>query len=299
MVDMFSVPYIPHDPPAGDEERSALYDLENPLYKDIYATASESVVVPTNNYVLSMVLSLGRRVRRTRVSAAKVPRGVSMVSVTGEIRWGLGRSFGRSSSGKKLSRDELIFGGDEQMKTIVERQVPELLVGVNSLLEQMNELWDDIAYEYGISIDQRNPPLRIPGRNEDPTVYREYQPLAPDWSYFFSRLRFPEDQHLYTLWSDYGILDLIKHDESTGGEIERTDIRSYNVLRPANTSEIRVFRRKHSFAPFRNGLLRLRDLLQRTPERTVTLVTRYGDAYEGKSLIQEKEMPMDIPVFPA
>jgi hypothetical protein len=298
MLDMFTVPYVTQCPPVGDEVQSALSDLNIPLYRDIYTTASESVVVPSNGYVLDMALALGRRLRRTPVSAAKAPRGVSMVSVTGEIRWGLARSYGRGSSGRKLSRDEMILGADEQMGTIVERQVTEMLAAVNSLLEQMDELWEDIAYEYGISIDRKNPPLRIPGRNEDPTVYREYQPLAPKWSYFFSRLRFPEDEHLYTLWSDYGILDLIKHDTNAGDEIERTDIRSYNVLRPANTSEIRIFRRKHKFAPFRDGLVRLRDLLQSTPERIVTLVTRYGEVYEGKFRIVEKEMPMDIPIFP-
>jgi hypothetical protein len=156
-----------------------------------------------------------------------------------------------------------------------------------------------IAYEYGISIDQRDAPLRIPGHNEDLAVYRRYQPLTPHWSYFYSCLRFPEDEHLYTLWSGYGILDLIKHDMKTGEEIERTDIRSCNVLRPANTSEIRVCRRKHDFAPFRDGLMRLRDFLQNTSEQVVTLVTKYGEAYEGERLIFDKDMPMDIPIFPA
>jgi hypothetical protein len=141
MVDMFSVPYITYHPPAGELEKFVISDLNVPLYRNIYTAASESVVVPSNGFVLDIVISLGRQLRRTRVSAAKAPRGASIVSVKGEIRRGLTRSYTARSRGKTLSRDEMILGGNEQMGTIVERLVPDMLVAVDSLLEQMDELW--------------------------------------------------------------------------------------------------------------------------------------------------------------
>jgi hypothetical protein len=181
----------------------------------------------------------------------------------------------------------MIFGR-EQTGTIETRRTAQLLKAVTSLLEQVERESDALATEYGVSVPLKDPSLRTPGAYEDPDVYFGYGPLAISWSYFLSGLRFAGDPHPYTLWANFGVLDLIKHDPLSGDELERSDIRSCTTLHPANTAEIRIFRNTRDLWPFRNSLATTRELLLKTSAETVSIMVARGQLSGYETIVPDE-----------
>ncbi len=247
----------------------------------MYTISGDSLVVwspagktsiPCEPWIVTLVLSLDRRRRKRRFSLTKSHRAVSY-TING-VRGGA-TEFASFSSRRTASRFDTLFGV-EQNATIETRGTDQLLKAVTSLLEQAEREFDALAVEYGVSVPLGDPSLRTPGVYEHPDVYFGYGPLAISWSYFFSGLRFAGDPHPYTLWANFGVLDLIKHDPLSGDEIERSDIRSCTTLHPVNTAEIRIFRNTRDLWPLRNSLVTTRELLLKTSAETVSIMVARG-----------------------
>jgi hypothetical protein len=258
-------------------------------YEIIIKASTGSVTIPSEGWDAKLFISLDAHRRKKTFSLMKSYRRSS--DIIGEIRRG-STVFGSYSpagplSTRKLSRYEMICG-KEYTGQPGKRQTVELLEAVNSLLEQINQEFEALSVEYGVSVPLWKQHLRIPGGYEDPSVYKGHGPLRIWWCSFFAGLKFPDDPHPYTLWANFGVLDLIKHDPITGDEIERKDIRSCNVLHPINTAEIRIFRLTHDLKPLRDGLVKLRELLQITPDETVTIVTERVKGYQEPEIVPDE-----------
>lgn len=248
-----------------------------PNYVYIYRTSAGSVSVPAGSLEIEVVSSLDARRRRKRMSLKTFCGGNA---VTKEIRSGSTQLLSLHSSAKRPPRREMLYGWG-QAGTVIERAATDLLEAVSSLLQQMEEYGDDLAIEYGVFMNERDPVLHLvsPDRFEtEPSPEQLRISLPCCWSSFYSGLRLPDDPHPYTIWASFGILDWIKHDPQTLLEIERSDIRSWERFKPANAGEIRIFRQTHDLTPLRTRLLKLRNLLQTTPDETVAMMAVFSGA---------------------
>jgi hypothetical protein len=144
---------------------------------------------------------------------------------------------------------------------------------VNTWLDEIEEDPQALGIEYGLSIDFCGRPITLGDSRVKPLASGSSADPIPGWSYFIAGLQFPEDPHPYTAWASFGMLDLIKHDPTTGKEIDRTDIRSRETVQSANAREIQVFRRHHDLEPLRLGLHRLRATLQNASENMVAVTS--------------------------
>jgi hypothetical protein len=238
----------------------------------IYRTSTGSVSVPAN-VEIGIVKSLDARLRQKALSLKSFRGGRAL---TKEIRSGCTELLSPfHSSGKTLPRRSVLFGKVNEGKILQRRRV-ELLGAVESLIRQMEEYGDDLAIEYGIFVNERDPVMQLvpPELYERPPSAHYVEVSIPNLgSDFYTSVRFADDPHPYTFWSSFGVLDRIKHDSQTLVEIERTDIRSCKeTLYPVNAGEIRFFHKNHDLTLLRTRLKKLCDLLKAASDEIVEMM---------------------------
>jgi hypothetical protein len=239
----------------------------------VYKIGEKTVGVPAGIIEMAVGSCLDAR-RGKRPLSLKALRHV--IAVSEGIRWGSTQlhylSRHRSSSSRKPMPWNTIFGTG-QVGTIVQRPVSQLLDAVNTWLDEIEKDPQAVGIEYGLSIDFCGRSLSMGGSRVKPQASSSSADSIPGWSYFIAGLQFREDPHPYTAWASFGMLDLIKHDPTTGKEIDRTDIRSRETVQSANAGDIQVFRRTHDLEPLRLGLHRLRETLQNASEDMVAVTS--------------------------
>lgn len=236
---------------------------ETPIFSSIYRASNGSVGVPAGIVETEVLLSLDVRRRRRRFSIKKTLRDFKI----GEIRFG-------STLPEKPSHRLDVLGGPAQTGTVVSKNTTRLLEAVRSYLQEMDKQWHGLEVEYGLTV-VLDAPTRSSFRSHEDKSHVDIKRVLdpPLWNGYLAGLQFSDDLNPYTLWSCFGVLDLIKHDPDSGDEIDRTDIRSHKVFRPTNAGEVRVLRDVHDLNPLRDGLLKLRDLLETTPDEIVEMMT--------------------------
>ncbi len=262
---------------------SSMPDAANTAY--IYRTRDGAVSVPAGDVELHAIWALDARRRRRRLSL-KTFRGGH--AVTKEIRSGSTGLLLRHSRSKKPPRREILFA-HANIGTIVQRTTSELLHAVVSLIDQIQATGDDLAVEFGIVMNIRDPVLSCvsPDRYTVVLSTREIEAAKQCcWSNFYTGIRFPNDPHSYSFWSGYGVLDRIKHEPHTLLEIERSDIRSCEVkLCPINAGRMRFFHQAHDLNALRIALAKLRDFLEGISDATVEMMAvpigRSREQYES------------------
>jgi hypothetical protein len=244
-----------------------------PSFVYIYRASIGSVSVPASREC-GVVKSLDARLRPKRLSLRTFRGGHAL---TEEIRSGgtCLLSPYHPSIGKNLPRRSILFGNVLEGKILQRRKV-ELLWAVESLLRQLEEYGDDLAIEYGIFVNERDPVMQLvpPELYERPPSAHYINVTIPNLgSDFYTGVRFADDPHPFTFWSSFGVLDRIKHDPLTLVEIERTDMRSCEeTLHPVNAGEIHFFRKNHDLTLLRTRLKKLCDLLKAAPDEIVEMM---------------------------
>lgn len=220
---------------------------------------------------MSLFWSLDARLRKRRLTLRTLLGSTAAVSE--DLRMGsthLYYASTRRSSSRTPKRCDIVFPPVE-MGTVVQRPTSTLANAVNSLIQQIDSDSEALGVEYGILLDLSGRAVNI-GGFEVPQVPPSRPEDNPRWSGFVAGVRLSADSPSCTIWANFGMLDLIKHDCSTGKEIDRSDIRHYDALETANAGRIGFVRRTCGFGLLRGRLQNLRELTLHTEDENVQIM---------------------------
>lgn len=235
-----------------------------------YQTKVGTAVLRGGGVEVDLLASLDLRRRKTKPSIKSLRR--KGVLISNEVRWGHVLAPLLVSKSKRPPRRNMVFAR-EQMWEVVERDTADLRKAVQSIYQQLDSEMEDVSTEYGMHTNLRAEQLGF-----DPSEFCCQGPKPTDsppdvcWSRFLTGVRFPQDQHPHTLWSHFGVLDMIKHDPTTGVAVATRDIRSLSEVEPINCGKVALYRRRHDLHGFRVDLELLLSFLRKTNDQGVKVV---------------------------